>query len=208
MKRLGIDRVLTSLAILAGVLFCAGKSEAFMQTDYYQAGANTYVCSSTATAPAVNTAGLQQQTTGLILINPPGSNVKMVILDVGIDLTASPAAAAGFFLAGSTMPAVIVSSTIPPAQLGTLSTAYIGLSTGTFTRSQAQCYVYATLPATPFIFRMLGGTTGAAAIGGVQLLDRDYPPGMAVLLPGSMVAIESTSAASFMAHITWIELPQ
>jgi hypothetical protein len=189
-------------ALLALGLFLCAKAQAFQQQDYYQAGSNVYVCASTGNVTLA--AGLTAATTGLILVNPPGSNVKLVMLDDGVDITASPAAAAGLELAYN-----LVSSTglAPNGLLANVTTAFIGLSTGTLNNAKALCYTSVTLPATPVGFRMLGGTTGATAIGGVTLVDHTYPPGSVILVPGTIVSLQATSLVNVLAHYTWIEVP-
>lgn len=189
------------VAALSAIFLCRKEAVAVPITDYYQAGTNMYVCSSTATLQVSMAAGLSQNTTGLILTNPQGSNVKLVVLDTGVEITASPAAAAGLFIAYS-------SSGAPTGTTdGNMTTAAVGVSTGTLTKSLASCYVVASHTSLPKIVRMLGGTTGAVAIGGVALNDKPYPPGSLVVPPGATISLQATSAVNVMAHYSWIEVP-
>lgn len=184
------------------VLLLPSLSFSYMNTDYYQAGSNMFVCASTVTAtiPAVSAAGVNI-VSPLVLYNPAGSGIKMVILDTGVNVVAAPAAASGLFLAYNLAP-----STGPTGTSGTLTSAYVGQSTGTFVTAKGQCFAYATLPAVPVMFRTLGGTTGAAAIGGVEF--NDQPNNHIVIPPGGTVSFGATSATNFIAHITWLEFPQ
>jgi hypothetical protein len=198
---------LTRFAFFVGaVFFCLSKAQAIEIQDasYLFAGANTYVCASTTTAPTTMGAGLSANTTGLILLNPLGSGVKLVVLETNTEFTFSPAAAAGLFLAYNLMPSTGVVNGTP----GTVTTAFIGQSTGTLTNSKASCLVTTTLPSTPVFFRALGGTTGASAIGGVNLTDKEYPLGSVVVPPGGILSLGSTSAAGVIGDFVWIEVPQ
>jgi hypothetical protein len=142
----------------------------------------------------------------LVLYNPARSQKNLVLLDVGINITASPAAAAGFMLAYSTGATTIVNSTnvvVVPALLPTTA-----LSTTTVvSMASGQCMggVVSTLPYVPLAFRYLGGTTGASAIGGVLLTD--LTQGKVVIPPGVTVSIQSKTAAAISAHLLWREDP-
>jgi len=201
---------LAGLALFVGALFFYGMTASVAlaspveDASYYYSGANTYVCASTTTAPTISAAGLSVTTTGLILVNPVGSGVKLVMLDTGVDILASPAAATGLFLAYNLMNSTGVTGALPPA---TISSAFVGQSTGTFANTKALCYSSAQLPAVPVFFRALGGTTGASAIGGVQLIDREYPIGSVVVPPGGILSLGASSATVMIAHYTWVEVP-
>jgi len=190
---------------LAGVFFCGDLAWAInvQNADYYQAGSNVWYCASTTTTPGTSVAGLTASPVNtLILQNPAGSKNKLVIKDIGVDYFASPAAAAGLFLAYTVAPSTGAASTTA----GTVTSAFIGTSTGTFSSSSANCYVSATLPKTPTFYRALGGTTGAAAIGGVQLLDKTDTQN--VIPPGGIMTLGTTSASQIFGHISWVEVPQ
>lgn len=191
------------LAILLA-LGCSVKAGAYMSTDYYQAGVNTYVCASTTTAPGLEAAGLVvNPTSALILQNPLNSGVKLVVLSQNFNFGASPAAASGLFDAYNLIPSTGIASTTA----GTVTTSFVGLSTGTLTNSKANCYVAGTLPAIPVFFNALGGTSGASAIGGVELFTPSYPPGSIVLGPGAILTVLPSTAATYFGSITWIEVP-
>lgn len=164
----------------------------------YQFG-NVYTCSNPAGTSVTTQAGLSATTPALTLHNVSTSTVVLEILDVGIDMTAAPAAAAGFMLALSTN--VSAGSNVAAPTYGITQNVFTNtLSTGT-----AMCYRIVTLPGAPFAIRYLGGTTGAAAISGLQLLD---PTGGKVMVaPGTAISIQSTSAAAIISHITYEEIP-
>lgn len=165
----------------------------------YQFG-NVYTCSDPAGTPVTTQAGLSKTTPALVLHNVSTSTVVLGILDIGIDVTASPGAAAGFMLAVSSVVSAGPNN-ITAMTYGVQQNAFTGVvSTGT-----AMCYSISTLPYTPYAVRYLGGTTGASAIGGVRLVD---PTQDRVLVsPGTAVSIQATSAAAIIAHITYEEIP-
>lgn len=169
--------------------------------DYSRDAGNMFYCASTGTV--ITQAGVSLSSPAVSLFNPFGSGKNLVVLDIGINVTASPAAAADFFLAYNITP----SSGIGNGATGNMTAALIGKSTSTFTTTSiASCKVQGILPATPTAFRYLGGTTGASAIGAVVLTD--YTNGKVVVPPGGLISLQSTSAATVLAHILWREEPQ
>ena len=166
--------------------------------DYSRDAGNTFICASTATF--TSQAGLSAATPVISLYNPPNSTKNLVLLEVGIDLNASPAGAAGFILAFDTGTVPAPSSTTILSNNGLVSPALLNTSTATAT---GICLLNSTLTRAPKALRFLGGTTGASAIGGVLLTDQTQ--GKIVVPPGSVIAIETTSAASFWADFVWRE---
>lgn len=141
-------------------------------------------------------AGLSATTPALTLYNPVGSGVLGVVLSVGINITAAPAAAAVFCLAhnakNATAPASTTNGTMINAQVGSANTPKV------------QCYRVATLAAAPVANLMLGGTTGAAAISGlVQTFDID---GLLVIEEGVAISVQASSAAAILCHFVWEEI--
>jgi hypothetical protein len=167
--------------------------------DYSRDAGSSFTCSNLAGTSVTTQAGLSIATPALTLWNPVNSQKNLVLLDVGIDVTASPAAAAGFMLAYNVTP----SSGPAATTLATVTTNLVGKSTGTLSGATGQCYRVATLPATPLALRYLGGTTGASGIGGVVLTDQTN--GKVVVPPGGLISLQSTSAAAIIAHFTWRE---
>ena len=184
--------------------------------DYSRDAGNSFYCANLAGSPVTTAAGLSATAPALVLVNPWGSGKLLTILNVNIDVTASPAAAAGFMLAYSTggtnvgvsvafssggIVAFSTNTLVTPMRLQTVvnsSTTQVGLTTG-------QCYggIGTVLPSKPQAFRYLGGTTGASAIGGVLLTDETY--GQVVMPPGSIVSLQATSAAAVIADFVWRE---
>lgn len=146
--------------------------------------------------PVTTQAGLSATTPALTLYNPVGSGVSLVLLSVTVDITSSPAAAAGLMLAYNALNAT------PPATTtdATMVSAIIGQTTS----PKGRCYRIATLAAAPVAFRFLGGTTGASAIGGVRLVDN--VDGEIIIPEGVAISIQSTSAAAILASFTWKEI--
>jgi hypothetical protein len=141
-------------------------------------------------------AGLSATTPALTLYNPIGSGKNLVLLSATADFTAAPAAACGLMLAynlaSAAAPTMTTAATVTNALLGNTS---VGV---------ASCARVSTLAAAPLFLRAMGGTTGAAAIGGVQIID--HIDGEIIVGPGVAVSIQATSAGAIIASITWEEV--
>lgn len=155
-----------------------------------------YIGANLGGTPVTTQAGLSATTPALTLYNPVGSGVYLVLQTVTVDITTAPAAAAGFMLAFNAANATAPSSTTA----ATVTNAIIG---STYSPA-GQCYRIATLAAAPLAFRFIGGTTGAAAIGGVQLID--HVDGEVVIPPGVAISVQATSAAACLCSFTWEEV--
>ena len=180
-------------------VFLLGMSQVvwgFMDTSYYQAGSNVFVCTSTQTL--TTQAGFSSTLPVLTLYNPPYSSDKLVILDTGIDITATPVAAAGFSIARSTYNVVIATT----SNQGRVSSVIVNASTAS---ASGLCYSSATLAGTPVPLRFIGGTSGASATTAAKLIDETN--GKIVVMPGNLITIQSSSAAQILAHFTYLELP-
>ena len=164
--------------------------------DYSRDAGNSFYCASTNTW--TTQAGLSVTKPAWSLYNPPNSGKLLTVIDIGVDLNSSPAAAAGFIVAYST--AVSPSTTTVASNNGIITSELIGRST---TTAQGICLLNSSLPATPNAFRFIGGTTGASAIGGVSLTDLSQ--GKIVVAPGFVISIQSTSAAAIWSHVLWRE---
>lgn len=155
-----------------------------------------YIGANLGGTPVTTQAGLSATTPALTLYNPVGSGVYLVLQTVTVDITTAPAAAAGFMLAYNTMNATAPSATTT----ATITSAIVGSN---YTPS-GQCYRIATLAAAPLAFRFIGGTTGAAAISGVQLID--HVDGEVVIPPGVAISVQATSAAACLCSFCWEEI--
>jgi hypothetical protein len=169
--------------------------------DYSNQAPNEFYCADLSGTPVTTQAGLSATTPALTIYNPYGSGVNLTLLEVGADVTSSPAGAAGFSLAYSTgaPPSSTTSATVIPANF-----ANIAVSTST-TINKAGCYRIATLANAPVAFRYLGGTTGASAISGFDMTDPTW--GKVVIPPGIAVSFQATSAAAVVVDFLWREDP-
>lgn len=158
---------------------------------------DVYIGANAGGTPVTTQAGLSATTPALTLYNPTGSGVNLILMTVTVDITTAPAAAAGLMLAyntaSTTAPATTTAATVTNALLGTAK------------QPNGQCYRIATLGAAPVAIRFIGGTTGAAAISGVQLIDKVN--GEIIIGPGVAVSIQATSAAAILASFSWEEEP-
>jgi hypothetical protein len=156
---------------------------------------SVYIGANLGGTPVTTQAGLSATTPALTLYNPTGSGKNLVLQTITVDITTAPAAAAGLMLAANVnaaAPTATTTATVQNALIGNASTG-VGL-----------CYRIATLAAAPLAIRFLGGTTGAAAIGGVQLID--HVDGEVIIAPGSYVSLQATSAAAILGSFTWEEV--
>jgi hypothetical protein len=158
---------------------------------------NVFIGADLGGTPVTTQAGLSATTPALTLYNPVGSGKNLVLLSTTVDITSAPAAACGIMLAynlaSAAAPTMTTLATVTNALLGNTS---LGV---------ASCARVSTLAAAPLAIRNIGGTTGAAAIGGVQLID--HIDGEIVVGPGVAVSIQATSAAAIIASMTWEEVP-
>lgn len=160
---------------------------------------NTFYCANPAGTSVTTQAGLSLTTPALVLYNPINSGKNLVLLEASVEPTAAPAAAAGFMIAVSSAgaaggPTVTTAGTIQNALLGAGSAVGV-----------AQCYRVSTLTGAPVAVRYIGGTTGAAAIGGAVF--NDPTDGKIIVSPGTSISIQATSAAAIIAHFLYEEVP-
>lgn len=157
---------------------------------------NSYIGANLGGTPVTTQVGLSATTPALTLYNPVGSGVNLVMISCTIDITTSPAGASGFMLAynlkGAGAPTALTLANVTNAILdnGKLP---IG-----------QCYRIATLAAVPLAFRFIGGTSGASAISGIELIDNI--DGEFIIPPGVAVSLQATAAAACLASFSWEEI--
>lgn len=168
--------------------------------DYSNNAQSMFICAST--AAATTQAGLSATSPAISLYNPISSSKNLVLEDVGVTFNSSPAAAAGVMIAYSTATITPTTTTVA-SNNGIVTPALIGTSTTTAT---GICLMNVNAPATPKAIRYLGGTTGAAAIGNAYF--DDPTQGKIVVPPGFMITLQTTSAASVLAHFEWMEQPR
>ncbi len=138
--------------------------------------------------------------TGLILHNPIGSNVKVVMIDAGFVYTTAPAAVHNMGIA------VLVPQGIQPAATLTPTGRTATAADGSGNVGKAITWDAAVLNAAPVAVRwMFGLSTAAASVveGFSERID-----GSIVLVPGATACLTVvTTTAVGMGHFTWAEVP-
>jgi len=195
-----MKKILWLLALLPSVSF-AGLFSSGGSPDYSNNAGNMFYCASTGTV--TTQAGVSLSSPTISLYNPWNSGKNLTVLDVGINVMASPSASAQFTLAYTTGTIAISTNT---GAAGVVIPALIAKSTSSVTLAGGNsgvCWLKGILPSLPVNFRFLGGTTGASAIGGAVFTDNTN--GKVVIPPGAMISLQSSSAANLQAHILWRE---
>ena len=153
--------------------------------------------------PTGTSAALNLAYTGLILSNPIGSSVNLVLNKVGYSFgVAFPAAAAIGLMTGFN-----ASTNVSHTTSTSTRSSFIGLGAV----GQGLVDVSATMPTAPTVHTLFDvGLTGAITVapGGVsKIIDME---GSIILPPGAYVAIYTSTASgasSFMGSFAWEEVP-
>lgn len=150
------------------------------------------------------TVGLAATYTGLVISNPAGSNVNLVMIQAGIAVVGAPAAVSTLgFLAGYAA-AGVVTHTTPLVPLSTFLNTTV--ATGLAKADSA-----ATLVGTPILFLPIGVTpiTGATAnvVNPPVVLNVYDFKGCVVLPAGAYIAVYTSTVLSVIAGFTWAEVP-
>lgn len=138
--------------------------------------------------------------TGLILTNPLGSGVNLMLLSIQVALATAPAGISNIHLeANAAVQGTAVTHTTPLTVVNALlgaNTLGVGLADSA-----------ATLPATPTVIRAIGG--GPVATGSVAApFIYDDVAGQIIIGPGTNVSLGYvTTAISVIASFFWAELP-
>ncbi len=152
-----------------------------------------------ANVSAKNVVAVSTTATGLMVYNPYGSGVKLVMIDVGFVYTTAPAAVHNIGLA------VMQSSTAVPTSLTVAGRSAVAAD-GSGRVGAAIAWDAATLPVAPVAVRwMFGLSTAAASVveGFSERLD-----GSVVVVPGALVELCAvTTTAVGMGSFTWAEVP-
>jgi len=166
---------------------------------YALAQAGKLFQATTQTAQALSTKS--STCTGLILFNPYGSTVNLVLLDICVALATAPAGISNIHLEGVQTPVPSVAA--PSGNAVTVQPTYLGSSFA----SQAFASTSATLTATPTVIRAIGG--GPNASGSVTTpFIRDEVAGQIIVSPGCSINLGYiTTAISVVATYVWAELP-
>lgn len=137
--------------------------------------------------------------TGLIVWNPPGSGVKLVMVDVGFAYTTAPAAIHNIGLAMMT-----ANQTLPTSL--TVAGRSATAADGSGNVPKAIAWDAATLPAAPVAVRWMWGTMATGSVGFAGMSER--LDGSLVVVPGAAICTTVvTTTAAGMAHFTWAEVP-
>lgn len=134
--------------------------------------------------------------TGLILWNPPSSNKKLVLIDVGFVYTTVPAALHNLGLA------VQLATTALPTTV-TVAGRSATAADGSGNVGAGIVYDAATI-VTPVAVRWFNGTLATGGVGNYMANDR--VDGSNIIVPGAaiMLTVVTTTAVG-MGHFTWAE---
>lgn len=182
-----------------------GNTNELMVSDalprYYDLNKNGFVYSASnvaAQALSVNST----TATGLILTNPIGSGIDLVLLEIQVALASLPAGQSSLILTGSSVSsgtAVTHTTPLTPRSnmLGSSRTP-IGLADSA-----------ATITATNIIKIISGGTAATvAASTAFPPFIKDEIAGSIILTPGTCISLQClTTAISVVASMTWAEVP-
>lgn len=137
--------------------------------------------------------------TGLILYNPNGSGVKLVLVDAGFVYTTAPAALHNVGIA------IMATNITAPSSL-TVAGSPAASADGAGTVGKGIVWDAATLPAAPVARRWFNGTL---ATGGTNNYNGETRiDGSLILVPGSAACLTVvTTTAVGMGHFTWAEVP-
>lgn len=152
-------------------------------------------------AGQTTTIGLATTYVGLVVSNPVGSSVNLVINKVGFAFTVIAAAVNHVGLAVGYNPTSQVTHTTPLSVYSTKFTNNAGVGT------QAKADSAATLPTAPIYFSFFNDTPTATTNPNGGVIDLE---GSLVIPPGAYVATvtaAASSAAAFWASMQWEELP-
>ncbi len=149
----------------------------------------------TANAAAASVLAVSTTMTGLILINPPASGRKLILIHTGFAWTTAGAAAhqIGIAIANS---GVAVTNTTP---------GVVTRADGTSGTGVGQSSVSATLPVAGVAVRWIGGSLGTA-VSPYQIVD--YTEGGVILSPGAYAHLTTvTTTAVGIGSFSWAEVP-
>jgi hypothetical protein len=145
-------------------------------------------------------------TTGLILLNPPGSGVKCILVDAGFAFQTVPGAVHNIGLA-LTPPAGTVPTVITSTHTSAILSADGSGATG---KSVAKLYDAVTFvsPSVPVAVRWSFGAAWGSSIGVSPSLMQDRVDGALVAVPGAAISfVRVTTASVGLCSFTWIEVP-
>ena len=150
------------------------------------------------------TVGLATTHTGLVVSNPAGSTVNLVMLKYSLSVVGAPVALSSIGLLGGYASAGLVTHTTPLTPLTTFMNTQS-------TTGVAKADAAATLPSTPTLLQCFGQTpiTGATAQvvnPPVNLWDVDLQ-GLYVLPPGAYIGTYTSTVITVISSFVWAEIP-
>jgi hypothetical protein len=159
-----------------------------------------------ATTDVVTVSAVTAITTGLILLNPPGSGVKVILVSFGFAFQTVPGAVHNLGLAltppGGTVPTTITATHTCPIQSADGS--------GAIGKSVVKLYDAVTFvsPAVPVAVRWCFGAAWGSSVGVSPSMLLDPVEGAIVAVPGAAIsACRVTTASVGVASFCWIEVP-
>lgn len=162
---------------------------------------NSYTCANLGGTAVTTQAGLSLTTPALMLYNPVGSGINMVVNTWTVNVTTGVAVPVQFMLA-------ITSNTIVAPTLTTAATITKNVI-GQAGNPNGGCYRVSTLPVAPVAVRYIGTVSGLASVVGTsanQVLLKDDIGGELVLAPGASLSLQTSAAASVVASASWEEV--
>jgi len=138
--------------------------------------------------------------TGLALYNPPGSNVKLILLEAGFAWVTVPAA----------QQTIGVAMTVPHSTAPSSPTAgTVYAADGSATGGKALAYTALTVPVAPVVRQWIRGVIWFTS--GVSVQSHEASTrldGNLIVVPGATVHLAAlTTAPSGVGHFVWAELP-
>lgn len=171
--------------------------------DYQELAVRGKVFGAANQAATTTSAALATTYTGLIVSNPAGSLVNLVLLQLGVAVVGAPVALSAIGILGGFLATGVTAHTTPLTPLSYLLNSAV--STGIGKADSA-----ATLVGTPVILMPLGVTplTGATAqvVNPPVVLNTYDLKGSIVLAPGAYAALYTSTALSVIAGFTWAEV--
>lgn len=164
---------------------------------YFEATARGLTFTATNQAAVTTSAALATTYTGLLVYNPPGSGVVLVLNKTKISLAAAPAAAAPLgLLQGFAATGGVTAQTTA----ATIQSNMVGSSK----KSSAIALSAATIVTPTWMIDTNDGFTALAFPAPTLPIDLE---GLYQVLPGGFVAIGSLTAVSALSFISWEEVP-
>lgn len=174
-----------------------------LQPRYYESNYRRAMFNAANQATTATTAGLATTYTGLVLSNPIGSTVNLIVTKVGYSFGVAFTAAAAIGVMVGYNSGTNVTHTTP----STPRSSFVGVGAA----GVGLVDVAATLPTAPVVHTIFGtGLTGAITTEeavSAEIVDME---GSIILPPGAYAAIYTSTAsgaASFIGSIAWTEVP-